>query len=179
MAATFFWGEDNGTAAGSPPAGTTRTTGVNQVNWKNTDDVATAYSSSPINAGSNSYEKYQFAIWTGSYNEISSVKFQHVSGVLDSSLGIHSLVSGFNAYATPATSTNAALVRNLTSTGLISTGLAVLVGTVGPEQSGKAASSAGTPAVYSEYLITQLRTTASTPPGDTATVTFQLQYSEN
>ena len=56
MAATFAFAEDNGTQTGSPLRGTTAGTAVTTVNWKNIDDaVVTAYSASPITAGSNSF----------------------------------------------------------------------------------------------------------------------------
>lgn len=82
MAASFEFNEDNGTATGSPAAGTTRTTAVTQVNWKNTDDVATSYSSSPIVAGTNSYTKYQSGKFTGTFTQISAGLFAHTSGTL-------------------------------------------------------------------------------------------------
>ena len=60
MAATFAWDRDHGTATGSPAKGTTRSAGVTDVNWKNSDTEATAYSAAPITAGSNSYENWMF-----------------------------------------------------------------------------------------------------------------------
>jgi hypothetical protein len=180
-AASVLIFEDNGTQTAGPTGwlkGTTRTTGVTNVNFKNVDDTATAYSASPITAGNNSYPKYQGLVFTGTYNLVGNVLVQHVSGVLDSALTLKGNVSGSGFYATPSTSAPSLFTRFFTSTGLISTGLSMLVGGIGPEASGKAATTAVLPA-WTEYLGLQLQTTASALPGDTATCTFQYQYDEN
>lgn len=180
MASVFVFGEDNGAVVHVPQRGTTRTTGVSNVNWKNIDDTTTAYSSSVIAAGSNSYEKFQWGHWTGSYNSISSIKFQHVSGALGDGLTIKCFVSGSGLYTAPSTTTNASLLHNLTSTGAISTGLAVKIGILGPEHTGKGTSSAsGALALYSEYIVTQLQTTTAASPGDITQCTFQMQWTED
>lgn len=175
MAATFEYNEDNGTAAGSPAKGTTRNTAVTQVNWKNTDDVSTAYSSSPITAGNNSYTKYQFGKFTGTFNQISSGLWAHTAGTLGTGLTLKGVVT--STYATPATSANASLTTNMTSAIAIASGATVLFHTTGPEAASPSAtlSAAG----YTQYLASQLQTTGSAAAGDTATVTLTLQYNEN
>lgn len=175
MAATFEFNEDNGTQTGSPLKGTTRNTAVTQVNWKNTDDVSTAYSSSPITAGNNSYTKYQFGKFTGTFNQISAGLFAHTAGSLGTGLTLKGTVS--STYATPATSANASLSTDMTSAISIGSGLTVNFHTTGPE----AASPSSTLAAsgYTQYLPTQLQTSGSAAAGDTATVTLTLQYSEN
>jgi len=180
-AATAQFFEDNGTATAGPVGwlkGTTRTTGVSNMNWKNIDDTATAYSASPITAGNNSYPKYQGIVFTGSFNQVSNVLVNHVSGVLGAGLTIKGNVSGSGFYATPSTSAVALFTRDFTSTGLISTGVSVLLGAVGPEASGKASSTAANPC-FTEYLGTQLQTTVAASAGDVQQVTFQWQYDEN
>src|SRR5678815_1590220 len=79
MAATFDWQEDTGTQTGSPTKGTTRTTGVTDVNWKNSGTQGTAYSAAPITAGNNSFEKWQFGNFSGTFNQILSGLFAHTS----------------------------------------------------------------------------------------------------
>lgn len=174
MAATFEYNEDNGVATGSPVAGTSRTTAVTQVNWKNTDDVATAYSSSPITAGNNSYTKYQSGKFTGTFNQISAGLWAHTLGTLGTGLTLKGVVT--STYATPSTSTNAALTTNMTSVIAIGSGAAVLFATT-PQN----ASPATTLAVagFTQFLASQLQTTVSAAAGDTATVTLTLQYNEN
>lgn len=175
MAATFEFNEDNGAATGSPSKGTTRNTAVTQVNWKNTDDVSTAYSSSPITAGNNSYTKYQFGKFTGTFNQISAGLWAHTSGTLGTGLTLKGVVT--STYATPSTTANAALTQNMTSAISIGSGQTVLFSTTGPE----AASPTSTLSAsgYTQYLATQLQTTGSAAAGDTATVTLTLQYNEN
>lgn len=170
----FSWGEDNGSATGGH--GTTRTMGpenpVTQVNWKNTDDVATAYTASPISAGNNSYSKYQFGVFTGTFNEVSNAKWQHTSGVFGAGLTLLGIVSG---YETPATSANATLVHDITLTGNIATGLVVALGGVPEQAISGTLSETGTTA----YLVTQLQTTVAAGAGDTETATLSLRYDEN
>lgn len=176
MAATFDWQEDHGAATGSPAKGTTRTTGVTQVNWKNIGDVSTAYSSSPITAGNNSFIKYQFGAFSGTFNQISGGLFAHTAGALGTGLTLVSRI-GDSIYATPA-STALGSSTDITSVIAIGSGAAVLFGATGPEATGKAASMTTNPC-YSQYIATQLQTTTSAAAGDTATVTLTLRYLEN
>lgn len=176
MAATFEYNEDNGAATGSPSQGTTRATAVVQVNWKNTDDAATtAYSASPITAGNNSYTKNQFGKFTGTFNQISAGLWAHTAGVLGTGITLKGVVT--STYATPSTTTNAALTTNMTSVIAIGSGAAVLFSTTGPQAGSPTSTLAA--AGYTQYLATQLQTTVSAAAGDTATVTLTLQYNEN
>lgn len=174
MAATFEYQEDNGTAAGSPAKGTTRNTGVTQQNWKNVDDVGTAYSASPITAGNNSYSKYQFGRFTGTFNQISSGLWAHTAGTPGTGVTLFGAVT--STYATPSTAANGAL-SNISTITAITSGAAVLFSTVGPE--GASPTSTLAAPGYSQYLVTQLRTTGSAAAGDTATLTTTLRYNEN
>lgn len=184
-AASFQFCEDNGASVGVQPRGTTRTTGVTQVNWKATDDVNTVYSSSPITAGQNSYTKYQFGVFTGSFNEVKSGIWQHVSGVFGAGITLKGYISGSGLYGTPAQTTNSALLFDMTSTGLLSTGYSVRLGTEGPNHTGKDVSSTGAivapwgATAYTEYIASQMQTTVAASAGDTATATFTFQWTEN
>jgi hypothetical protein len=176
MAATFEFEEDNGAATGSPLKGTTRTAARTEVNWKNIDDSTTAYSSFPITAGNNSYEKFTFAHFSGSYSTILSGLWAHTAGAFGAGLTLKGTVS--TTYSTPATAANAALTTDMTTAVAIASGAAVLFGATGPEAAGKASSTSANPA-YSQYLVTQLQTTVAAAAGDTVTATFTLQYQEN
>lgn len=183
MAATFAWDEDTGTATGSPAKGTTRTAGVTDVNWKNSGTQGTAYSAAPITAGNNSFEKWQFGHFSGTYNTISAGLFAHTATAFGTGLTLKGPTSmtadGDNeTYTTPATTTNANLSVNMTSVTAIGSGSAVWFGATGPEATGKTASSTANPA-YTNWLVTQLQTTGSAEAGDTATVTLTLQYNES
>ena len=178
MSATFEFEEDNGAAAGSPAKGTTRTAARTEVNWKNIDDSTTAYSSSPITAGNNSFDKWQFGHFSGSYNQILNGLFAHTAGTLGTGLTLKGKVAPSGGYTTPSASANANLSVDMTSAIAIGSGQAVQFGATGPEAAGKAASTTSNPA-YTEWLTTQLQTTTSAAPGDTASVTLTLQYDEN
>lgn len=177
-AATFDWQSDHGAATGSPAKGTTRSTGRTDYNWKNTDDAATAYSSSPIAGGNNSYEIWGFAKFTGTFNQILAGLFAHTAGTLGTGLTLKSKVAPSGGYTTPSTTANANLTVDSTSSIAIGSGQAVQFGATGPEASGKAASSTSA-TTYSEWLVTQLQTTTSAAAGDTASVTLTHQYDEN
>lgn len=183
QAATFAWDEDTGTQTGSPTKGTTRTGGVANVNWKNSGVQGDAYSDYPITAGNNSFEKWQFGHFSGSYNQILTGKFAHTSGTLGSNLTLKGppACTGDGdrlLYTTPSASANANLSNDMTSAISIASGVAVCFGATGPEATGKAASTTANPA-YTNYLTTQLQTGSGAAPGDTATVTLTLQYLEN
>lgn len=175
MAATFEYNEDNGTATGSPLAGTTRATAVVQVNWKNIDDVTTtAYSASPITAGNNSFTKYQSGKFTGTFNQISAGLWAHTATAFGAGLTLKGLVT--TTYATPATTANAALTVDMTAVTAIGSGQAVLFAATPQTASPTTTLSA---AGFTQFLATQLQTTVSAAAGDTATVTLTLQYNEN
>ena len=175
MAATFEFNEDNGAATGSPAKGTTRNTAVTQNNWKNVDDVATAYTTSPITAGNNSFTKYQFGKFTGTFNQISSGLWAHTAGTLGTGLTLKGVVT--STYATPSTTANAALTTDMTSVIAITSGAAVLFSTTGPEAASPTStlSAAG----FTQYLATQLQTTVSAAAGDIGSITLTLRYNEN
>jgi len=175
MPATFEFNEDNGTATGSPLKGTTRTTAVTQNNWKNIDDVATAYTASPITAGNNSFTKYQSGKFTGTFNQISAGLWAHTAGTLPTGCTLKGIVT--STYATPATTTNASLTNTMTTAIAIASGQTVLFSTVGPEGASPTATLAA--AGFTQYLATQLQTTTSAPAGDIGAQTLTLRYNEN
>jgi hypothetical protein len=189
MAATFHYCEDNGAATGSPSHGTTRsgfgadTHFATDVNWKNADDCTTnsgtAYSAAPITAGNNSYTKYQYGHFSGTFNQISAGKWSGrtaPSGALATGLTLKGTVT--STYATPATTANAGLTTDYSSAEVaVGSGTAVDFSTTGPE----AASPTSTLSAegYTQYLASQLQTTSSAAAGDISTITQTLQYAEN
>lgn len=176
MAATFEWDEANG-------AGETVTHGVSNVNWKNVDTSADDYASHSIPVSENSYEKWQYGHFSGTYNQILNGLFAHTAGAFGANItlkGPPAMTADGDrlAYATPSKTTNANLTTNMTSVIAIGSGIAVWFGATGPASSGKAASTTSNPA-YTNYLTTQLQTAAGAAPGDTTQVTLTLQYDEN
>jgi hypothetical protein len=182
-AATFAFDRDHGAATGSPAKGTTRSAGVTDVNWKNSDTEATAYSAAPITGGNNSYENWLFGHFSGTYNQILSGLFAHTSTAFGTGLTLKGTPACTGdgdrlLYTTPSATANAALTVDMTSAVSIASGVAVFFSATGPEATGKASSTTANPA-YTNYLTTQLQTTTSAAAGDTATVTLTLQYQEN
>lgn len=193
MAATFQFCEDNGASLGGTFArGTSRSTGVSNLNWKSVDDTATIFSNAPLTAGQNSYDKFQFGVFTGSWNTVKSGLWQHTYNTNAEALGlglvIKCAVSGSGFYRTPAQTANSLLIHNLSSTGLIATGLTVGLGINGPEHSGKTRGSEGTTGyfvspwgvvAYTDYIATQLETSVSASAGNTCTTQWTFSWTEN
>ncbi len=176
MAATFEWDEANG-------AGETVTHTRTETNWKNIDDSTTAYTAAPITAGSNSFDKWQYGHFSGTYNQILGGLWSHTAGAFGTGLTLKAsptmtVDADRLAYATPAVATNANLSYDATAVTAIGSGKVVFFGATGPANSGKAASTTSNPA-YTNYLTTQLQTTGSAAAGDTATATLTLRYQEN
>lgn len=177
MAVTFEWDEDHG-------SGPTTQHNATNVNWKSVNDYSTAYSSAPITAGQNSYEKYQYGHFSGAYNSLSAGLFAHTSGALGTGLTLKvsptmTADGDRKAWATPVTTTSTQATVDITSVVPIASGIAVWFGGTGPASSGKAATCTTALPVYTNYLVTQLQTTGSASAGDTATVTLTLQYDES
>lgn len=176
MAATYEWDESNG-------AGETITHARAEKNFKNIDDSTTAYSSSTITAGNNSYSKWSFGHFSGTFNQILAGLYAHTAGALGTGLTLKgqpamTVDADRLAYSTPATSALAGLTFDDTATVAIGSGRAVWFGATGPANSGKAASMTTNPC-YTNYLTGQLQTTGSAAPGDITTATMTLQYDEN
>jgi hypothetical protein len=186
MAATFWFCEDNGTQTGSPLHGTTQYTtspGATDVNWKNVDDCTansgTAYSSAPITAGNNSYSKYQYGKFSGTYNSIlNGLWSAHTAGTSPMGTGLTLKGTVTSTYATPATTTNSALTTDFSSTVAIGSGLAVDFSATSP-QAASPSTTLSSGGGFTQYLVTQLQTTSSAAAGDTASITGTLSYNEN
>lgn len=183
MAATFEFDEDTGASTGSPAKGTTRTTAVTDVNWKNSGTQATAYTAAPITAGNNSFQKAQFGKFSGTFNQILSGLFAHTATAFGTGLTLKGVPACTGdgdryLYVTPSATADANLTTDMTSAIAIGSGVAVCFGATGPEATGKATTMSTNPC-YTNYLTTQLQTTASAAAGDTAQVTLTAQYNEN
>jgi len=172
MAATTTWYEQNGTATGSPAHGTEST--ISSCDWKNADDTTTPRASAPVLAGDNSYNKYIYLKFTGQFNQISAVKFAHTAGTLGTGISLKGKVT--STYATPATSALTGST-DITSATPVASGASVLLGTSGPNDTNPSASQDTT--CYTQYIVTQVQTTASASAGDSGTATLTIQYNEN
>lgn len=184
MAATFTWQLDTGTATGSPAKGTTRTTPTDS-NWKNSGVATDVYSSYPITAGNNSYQLNLSGKFTsGTFSNILNGLYAHTATAFGTGLtlkGVPNCTGDADRYlyVTPSTTADTNLTKDMTTAVAIGSGVSVCFGATGPEATGKAATVDGSVDRYTNFLTTQLQTTTSAAPGDTATVTITLQYDEN
>jgi hypothetical protein len=181
-AATFQWCETNG-ATPSQVDTNDRT----EANFKNIDDSTTNYASSPIAAGNNSYSKWIFGRFSGTFNTISAGLFAHTANTPTGALPAGLTLKGQPAmtgdpdrltYTTPATAALTSLTFDQTAITAIASGRAVFFGPASANASGKAASMTTNPC-FTNYLTAQLQTTVSASAGDTPTITFSLRYDEN
>lgn len=172
MSATTTWLEQNGTATGSPAAGTEST--VSSCDWKSVDDTTTPRASAPVEAGTNSYSKYNYLGFSGTFNQISAVKWAHTSGTLGTGISLVGKVT--STYSTPST-TALSSTSDMTSPVPVSSGASVLLGTSGPNDTNPSASQ--TTSCYTQYLVTQVQTTSSAAAGDSGSATLTVQYNEN
>lgn len=173
MAATAAWQEDNGTQTGSPLKGTTRAA-ASQVDWKSVDDIATSRNTATVIAGTNSFSKYQFVAFTGTFTQISAGKFAHTAGTLGTGLTLVDAIT--STYATPVC-TALAGSTNISTVTAINSGQNVNFSTVGPE--GASPTSTLAAAGYSQYIATQLQTTSAAAAGDIGNQTLTFQWNEN
>ena len=149
MAATTNWYEQNGTATGSPAHGTESS--ISSCDWKSVDDTTTSRASAPVLAGANSYTKYIYLKFSGTFNQVSAVKFAHTAGTLGTGISLVGKIT--STYETPATSAMSGST-DITSTTAIGSG------------------------AFPMGLL-KVQTTASASAGDSGTVTLTVQYNEN
>ncbi len=175
MAATFEWDEANG-------AGETITHNRAEANLKSIDDSTTAYTSAVIVDGTNSFSKWQYGHFSGTFNQILNGLWAHTATAYGTGLTLKAspamTADGDRlAYSTPSASTLASLTYDATAVTAIGSGKAVWFGATGPATSGKAASMTTNPC-YTNYLTMQLLVSGA-GAGDTANVTLTLRYDEN
>lgn len=163
MASTQTWSEGNGTNAG------TETTSRTEMNWKNVDDSTTAYSSSVIAAGSNSYTKYQAIKFAGTYNTLSSLTYKVDNNAPATGLSIVGAVVTSGTTPSTSASGDSAFSTSGASANFTSTTLGYAAGS----------STTTTNPVYGNAIRTQLQTTSSAAPGDTPTATFTAAWTES
>lgn len=192
MAATATWCEDHGSATGSPAHGTTRdgfgadTNFPVNCNWKSADNTnATAYTAAAIGSPGNSYEKWQYVQFSGTFNAIFNAKWSpHASpGDIDSGHVSHAgkitlWGAVLSAYTTPSTSANSALTTDFSKQVYAFQGLPVKFSTVGPQ--GASPADVLTAPGYSQYLVSQLRVASGVTTGtDVWAVATLFIYEEN
>lgn len=175
MAATFQWGERNG-------AGETETLDRAEANWKSIDDSTTAYSSAPIVDGTNSFDKYIYGKFSGTFASITAGLVSHTAGTMGTGLTIKTMPAmtvdaDRDIYATPSETANAGCTVDMTATLAIGSGRDVWFGITSPGAAGKQVTETTNPC-YTNFLTHQLQTSGASG-GDTAEATITLRYDEN
>lgn len=161
MASTQTFVEFNGATPGTETAATT-------VNWKNIDDnTTTVYSAAPITAGTNSFIKYQSIKFGGTWNSLSGLTTKIDA---NSATGLSWVAGNTTTYVQPAVTASGDAAWSTTS-------LSHNLGTAA--SSASSVSLASTAAGYSSYVRSQLQTTSSAAPGDTATRTVTYTWTES
>jgi len=158
MAATYQWSESNG-------AGETPTDGISNLNFGDIDTPNIVPATYPIVAGTNSYQKYFRAKFTGIFTEISNMKFWKSIGV----------------YKTDETCKGAVNVAYVQPVKTIEGGDGAVPETEGTAWTVQAADGSATitpPEDYTKYIRLQLRTLITTPAGAVNQKTYTFQYDE-
>lgn len=163
MASTQSWTEYNG-------SGQTATATRTDCNWKNIDDSTTAYSSSPITAGNNSFGKYQALVYAGTWNSLSALTYKISNNAPATGVSIvGSVVTSYTQPATTATGDSAMSTSGISANFNTSTT---------PFGTGTSSSTAsGT--MYANALRTQLQSTGSAGPGDIGSLTITAAWTES
>lgn len=158
MSATFQWSESNG-------AGETVTDGISNLNFGSNDSPNIVPSTYRIVAGENSFEKYIRGKFSGTFTEISNMKFWKSVGGLVTGEAIKT--DEATAYAQPVATTSSVAVTDVPT----AEGSAIVVHAANGNTTITAVG-------YTKYLCLQLQTTGSTPAGSVNQKTFTLQYDE-
>lgn len=164
MASTQTWVEGNGTNA------STFTDNRTEINFKNVDDSTTAYTSSPITAGNNSYVKYQALKFAGTWNSLSALTYK---------INNNAPATGVSIVGSVVTSGTTPTTTALGDPAFSTTGLTANFNNGStPYGAGTSSTTAGG-TIYANAFRAQLKTTSSAAPGDTPQVTFTATWTES
>lgn len=163
MASTQTWSEGNSTNAA------TETTSRAECNWKNIDDSTTAYSSSVITAGANSFSKYQAIKFAGTYSLLSTLTYKVSTNAPGTGLTVAGAVVTAGVTPTTTATGDGAASTTGVSANFTTTTMGYAAGT---------ATIASNPA-YGNAFRTQLQTTVAAGPGDITPVTITATWTES
>ncbi len=167
MVATCEIDEQNGTDPGSPTAN------ITNINYGSDDSPNLTVSGNEIVAGENSFEKWNKMSFTGTFNTVDNLKIWKNSGAYVTGESIdtnarESAYGGAETYATPTQTTSIVAIETMPEAEPSGPNLGI-GGSLGGQLTGVG---------DSDYLVTQLQTTVSTPAGDVNQKQFTYQYDE-
>lgn len=134
-------------------------------------DAATpaAYAANPITFGSNSYEVWLRAMFTGIFNEIRDLRMW-LSTNFSPATGLFLFFRGTQQiFLQPSTTTSSIATSSFPTADPGSANVSI-----GGNLSGSIVTSSG----MSDFIVIQLRTTTAAPAGDTSFATQSFSYSE-
>jgi len=161
MAATFHWYESNG-------AGEVEEADISNINFGSNDSPNLNTTTYPITRGDASFEKYIRALFTGTWTEISNLKFWKSAGAYVTGEAIKAAANV--VYAQPSVTPNA------DSDVPITEGAALAI----QSAEGENVIEYGASGVsgYTGYIRLQEQTSGSTPAGAVNSKEFCMQYDE-
>lgn len=167
VVATVVLSESNG-------ASETVTDNIANLNMGSVDSPNLNYASNPIVAGTNSYEKWLRIKLVNINNSNKIDNFQIYMTPAPSVTGVSYLTNlktaplNQNAYSTPTNAVSSVATLSMPTSD------------PGVENIGVAGGSSGlsTANSYSDYFVTQVQTTAASPPGDIPQKTIHVEYDE-
>ena len=160
MAASITWSESNG-------AGESVTDSLTNLNYGSADTPNLTPADNKITAGNYSYEKYNRIKVGGTFTELTDMKLWKSSGAYGTGEVINAIAN--QTYATPVA----------TASSKATSAIPTAVGSALTIQSTEADTSKFATTGYSKYFVTQMATSASTPPGVVAQKVFTFQWSES
>ena len=152
-------------------AGSTQETNVTSCNFGTLDAGSMAVSNATaITAGSNSYEKFMKVWFGGTFNYVGSLYWWKSGGTYVTNELIYCTDSGTTApaYATPVITNSTICTGSIYATQPATMNVHVMSSVIGSL----------TAAGSSNYIVMQTRTASDTPPGNTNSKTFKLQWTE-
>lgn len=166
MSATFNWAIRNGAGGVSTDLGSSG----NLANYKSADDATAAdYTSFPIIRGTNSYELFLRAHFSGSFTTVRDIRFWQ-STAFSPATGLTVKWSGTQQiYLQPSAVTSSIATSSIPTS---DPGTANV--SIGGNLSGSLVA-----AGFTDHIVLQLQTTTAAPPGITSAETVTLTYVEN
>jgi hypothetical protein len=183
MAATITVCERNGIYPGKI------TENIQSINWKAVDDTTTPYTNfnAVIGLGSNSYTKYNYFRFNGSFTSLGNVQVKHISGSLPAgvrlvSSGSISNDSAKQLYRTPTRSNNGSITS--TNISAIDSTINLLVGPAGnakdPAANGNKTliNNNTNGSLYTNYFVSQIQVANNAITGDIGPIVLEISYDE-
>lgn len=164
MPSTQTWSGFTGASAA------TEATSISDINLKNIDDYSTAYSSSQITAGNNSFWKIVAIKFAGTWNSLSALTYKVSSAA--PATGIALVASVVTAGSTPATTASGDSAASTSGTS------ANFNNSTTPYGAGTSSTTAGGTMYGNGYRL-QEQTTTSAAPGDSPSVTVTASWTES